>query len=571
MIQDLQKSYDIIAIGSGAGGMLSAIRAHDLGLSAIVIEKSPLYGGTSAVSGGEFWIPGNHLMRDHDPDDLVEAYLTDISEGQITAEFLSQYLRSGQALVHYLEEIGIHPNANVGKPDYISHHPGAIGGRSLTLPPVDGKKLLGENFFQMREASPFFTLLGRYALTAEEGGLLAFRLPGWRRTLLRLMVNYWRDIGWRRRTRRDRRLTLGGALVGRLRRAMLDRSIPLLLNTELIELTRSNGIATGGHFRHLGQDLTLTANCGVIIATGGFEHNQQMRDAYLPVPTQTQWSMAPGTNTGDGIRAGVAIGAGTDLLDQAHWWPTTLLPNGSPNSLTTHFVFRYPHSIIVNRHGERFLNESCSYDRFGQLMIEDHRKTGASVPAWIVFDADCRRDYLNGGLIPGRFRPDSRLPAEWWDTYVFRADTITELAAKMNVEAAALNASIDRLNGFAVTGNDLDFGRGDHPYDRILGGGDPAVKPNPCLAPVARAPFYAMRVYLGDLGTRGGLMTNPDAQVLEPDGTPIPQLYATGNTATNVFRVCYPGPGATLGPAMTFAFAAVNHAAAVAHFLKAAE
>lgn len=569
-MQEICDQYDVIAVGSGAAGMLAAIRAHDEGLTAVVVERSPLYGGTSATSGGEFWIPGNHLMTDQDSDELAKAYLDAASGGEIRRDFLERYLAGGREMVRYLQTLGFTLVSHAGRPDYRSSYPGATGGRSLTIAPIDGPTILDDEFLKQREAANFFTLLGRYSLTAEEGGMLLLGLPGWRRMLARLLMKYWLDVAWRRRTRRDRRLTLGGALVGSLRKAMLERSIPLLLNTELVELTKSGDAVTGGRFRHLGQERVICANRAVILTTGGYEHNQRMRDEHLPVPTRSEWSMAPGTNTGDGIRAGVAAGAGTELLDQVHWWPTTLLPNGTANALSTHFVFRNPHSIIVNRRGERFLNESCNYDDFGKRMVENQEATGAAVPCWIVFDADCRRDYLCGGLMPGRFKPDRGLPSEWWDTYVFRASTLAELARKIAVSPEALAASVAKANEFARTGKDLAFGRGDHAYDRILGGGDPKIRPNPCLAPIARAPFYALRVFLGDLGTRGGLKTNPNAQVLTPGGVPIPGLYAAGNTATNVFRNCYPGPGATLGPAMSFAYIAATHIAASAGKISAA-
>jgi 3-oxosteroid 1-dehydrogenase len=269
--------------------------------------------------------------------------------------------------------------------------------------------------------------------------------------------------------------------------------------------------------------------------------------------------MAPGTNTGDGIRAAAAIGASTELLDQANWWPTTLLPNGTTNSLLTHFMFRNPHSICVNRWAERFVDECTAYDRFGRAMIADHQRTGATIPSWIIFDADCRRDYLNGGILPGRFMPDKALPKEYWDAFIFKADTLEALARKIDLDSSALIATVSRFNDFARQGKDVDFGRGETDYDRILGGGDPAVSPNPCLAPVARAPFYAMRIFLGDLGTKGGLRTTADGQVVEPGDVPITGLYAVGNTAASIFRNAYPGPGTTLGPAMIFAYAAVEH------------
>lgn len=555
-------TYDVIVVGSGAGGMLSAIRAHDLGLSSIVVEKSPLFGGTSAISGGEFWIPGNELMEANDSDESVTAYLTQASGGDLRPELLERYLQAGREMVRYLLSIGIQLELHRGTPDYFSELPEGIGGRSLMVVPFDGAAALGDELFKMRPASPIFTLLDRYAITADEGGALLLRLPGWRRTFLRILASYWLNIPWRRRTRRDRRLTLGGALVGALRKVMMDRGIPLRLNTELVELSGTDSAVTGAVFRHLGQPLRLTARCGVVLATGGFEHNQSMREQHFPAPTRAEWSMAPGTNTGDGISAAAALGAATELLDQGNWWPVTLLPGAANNTLTTHFMFRNPHSVCVNRLGRRFVDESCSYDRFGRAMIADHAATGASIPSWIIFDADCRKNYLCGGLLPGRIVPDQRLPLEWWDTFVFRADTLAELARKIAVTEATLLHSVETLNRYAAAGRDPDFGRGDYPYDRILGGGDPAVGPNPCLAPIAKPPFYAMRMFLGDLGTKGGLRTDADARVMTSRGVPIERLYAIGNTAASVFRNCYPGPGSTLGPAMTFAFVAAAHMAA---------
>ena len=557
------EAYDVVVVGSGAAGMLAAIRLSDEGLRPIVVEKSPYYGGTSAISGGEFWIPGNHLMEIEDSDALVTTYLNTISGGEIRPDLLGRYLTAGRAMARYLEKIGIKLEPHTGTPDYFSEYPSAIGDRSLTVVPFDGAKALGDELFKMREASPLFTFMNRYAMTANEGGTLALRLPGWRSVLMRLLASYWLDIPRRLKTRRDRRLTLGGALVGSLRKAMIERSIPLMLNTELVELTTSEGTVTGGAFRHLGQNCLLQARCAVILATGGFEHNQTMRDRYFPFPTRSESSMAPGTNTGDGIRAAAAVGADTELLDQANWWPTTLLPNGVANSLTAHFVFRNPHSICVNRLGRRFLDESCSYDRFGRAMIEEHRKTGAGIPAWIIFDAECRRRYLCGGLLPGRIKPDESLPLEWWDTYVFRAETLAELASKIDVDQANLIESVKQINEYAASGVDPDFGRGNHAYDRILGGGDPSIHPNPCLAPLSKSPFYAMRINLGDLGTKGGLRTDANGQVLASQGSPIKGLYAVGNTTASVFRRCYPGPGTTLGPAMTFAFESAGHIATV--------
>jgi len=213
-----------------------------------------------------------------DSDEVVKDYLRQTSGGDIRPELLERYLHAGREMVHYLLSIGIQLEPHEGTPDYFSELPGGVGGRSLMVVPFDGAAALGDELFKMRPASPIFSLLDRYAITANEGGTIALRLPGWRRTFLRLLASYWLNIPWRRKTRRDRRLTLGGALVGSLRKAMLDRAIPLRLNTELMELSVTDGTVTGAVFRHLGQELRLTARCGVVLATGGFEHNQSMRE-----------------------------------------------------------------------------------------------------------------------------------------------------------------------------------------------------------------------------------------------------------------------------------------------------
>jgi 3-oxosteroid 1-dehydrogenase len=215
-----------------------------------------------------------------------------------------------------------------------------------------------------------------------------------------------------------------------------------------------------------------------------------------------------------------------------------------------------PWSVCVNRNGVRFVNEATGYDSFGQAMVEDHLKTGANLPCWLVFDSKFRAKFSAGGLMPLAHTPERRVPDDWWDHYVFRADTIEALAAKIKVPADALADSVARINAYSKTGIDKDFGRGGNIYDQFFG--DPTVTPNPNLGPIDRAPYYAVPINNGDLGTKGGLKADARARVLDGSGQPIPNLYAAGNNAGNPFGDCYPGAGATIGPAMTFGFVAAN-------------
>jgi 3-oxosteroid 1-dehydrogenase len=221
---------------------------------------------------------------------------------------------------------------------------------------------------------------------------------------------------------------------------------------------------------------------------------------------------------------------------------------------------RHPNSIMVNRTGERFANESCSYDQFGIAVVADQRRTGANAPCWMIFDANYRSKYACGGILPNIVMPDRKIPQHWWDQYIYRAGAIGELADKIGIPAARLEETVRQFNGYAANGVDTLFGRGNSQYDRHFG--DPSVKPNPCLGPVDRAPFYAVRIELGDLGSKGGLKANAHAQVVNRHDDPIVGLYAVGNSSGCAFGDCYPGAGGTLGPAMTFGFVAVNHIAA---------
>lgn len=403
--------------------------------------------------------------------------------------------------------------------------------------------------------------MGRMAWTARMAHKAVAKERGWMLMIIGLMMRYKFDFKQRKKGRRDRRAGLGSSLVASLRHSLTDRNIPLWRNTEFTDFVMADDAVTGITVNRDGQPLTLNARHGVIMASGGFEQNQQLRDKYLPAPSQTLWSATPGGgNTGAALVAGQNIGADTALLDWCWWAPTINVPK--ENAARGLFAERaFPGAIVVDGLGKRFFNEAAPYLEFGDAMYRNNQATGGkSIPAWVVFDSHFRHEYAMGPLMPGKIMPDSRMPKEWRESVYWKADTLDELAVLINVDAPGLAATVVKMNRYAQSGIDEDFQRGGNVFDRYYG--DSGVKPNPCLAPINKGPYYAMRINPGDIGTKGGLLTNDNAQVVRTSGEPIAGLYAIGNCSASVMGTSYPGAGATLGPAMTFGYIAVKHIAA---------
>ena len=566
----MNQEYDVIIAGSGAGGMTAALCCAQLGLSAVVIEKSDRYGGTSAVSGGGIWIPCNDQMaqwgyNDSEADALT--YLKHLTQGEVPVAKLETYVRNARGMVtHLAQQFGVRFQVVPRYPDYYPDQPGGKeGARSMQPAPVDAREL-GEEFFRQREPFKSTLVLGRIAMDQVEAHTLFGKAKGWIGLTLRLLWNYWTDFSWRRRTWRDRRLTLGQALVGSLRRAMLARKVPLLLETGLESLIVEHGRVVGvvarqgrGHGPLPQQEIRLRARRGVILATGGFESSQALREQYLKAPTQAQWTAAPPINTGDGLKAGQALGAATAFMNLTWGAPTVNVPGAS--SSTAVFVERsLPGCVVVNGKGKRFCNEAGPYTEFVYAVQADQARSGAAVPCFMVFDARFRKNYPCGPFMPSSIMPDRKLPADWRGTVYYKADTLEGLAMQAGIDAATLAATVQKMNEYAADGVDREFGKGNTAFDRYYA--DPRVRPNPCLAPIAQAPFYAIKLYPGEIGTKGGLVTDEAARVLRTDGTPIEGLYAIGNCSAAVMGRTYAGAGATLGPAMTFGYLAAKDLAA---------
>ena len=553
------QQFDVIVVGSGAGGMTAALCASGEGLSSVVLEKAEVYGGTTAVSGGGIWIPCNDdIPKNGGSDSYEEAltYVKHLTEGEVPLPRIEAYLRNAPEMVRHLAKKFDVPFRGVKLyPDYYPDQPGGKAGWRSMEPVEFNAALLGEEFDRMRPAFAGTQVMGRMSMNQVQAHTLFTKGKGWIGVIIRMMLRYWLDLPWRFKTKRDRQLTLGQALVAQLRHALLKQNIPLWLGSGMESLIEENGRVVGVVVKQNGKTLRLQARRGVVLATGGFENNQAMREQYLPKPTNSSWTGAPRINNGDGIRAGLALGAKLGFMDLVWGSPTVHVPGAA--SQTTLFVERCaPGCVIVNKKGQRFVNEAAAYPDVVTAMYQDDRKGNGTVPAWFVFDGEFRKKYPAGLFLPSQMQPDSALPKDWLDKVYYRADSLEALAAKIGVDAQGLVATAAKIGEYAKTGKDPEFGKGDTAIDRYYS--DPSVTPNPCLGPVAKAPFYAIALYPGEIGTKGGLWADERARVQREDGSVIPGLYAIGNCSAAMMGKTYAGAGSTLGPAMTFGYIAAR-------------
>lgn len=561
--QPWDDTFDVIVVGSGNGALTAAVVAHDGGANTLIIEKSEAYGGTSATSGGGVWIPNNRYAKAVNADDSPEQALTYLKAvsppGKIREELLETYVEQGPKMIDYLHEHTrwVRYETLEHYPDYFPEAPGGkTGHRSMEPTPIHCKEM-GEEFYTLRAQHPQTQMPFGVNFTQLEGLYILSAVKGWFWLAVKLVLNFLFDFPTRFKTLRDGRMTMGGAGVARLRMAVKDRDIPLWLHTRLEELVVEDGRVVGIIATKEGRQVRLRANKGVILAAGGFEHNQQMRDQYLKIPTRTAWSAANIHNTGDAIRAAQKLGAATHQMDW-NWWFTTAVIPGREKAQLSQIEKGLPGTITVNKNGQRFSNESQNYVTFVQEMQDAYLQGNPCIPCYMIFDADFRyKRPLVAGLLQGKLMPDWMVPRSWWrPEFVSKADTIEALAAKVGIDPQGLASTIATFNDYARTGKDLDFQRGDSSYDRYYS--DPEYQPNPCLGALSKPPFYCITLYPGDMGTAGGLVVDTHARVLNEQDEPIAGLYACGNTTTALLPR-YPGPGSTLGPAMTFGYLAGRH------------
>ncbi len=554
-------AYDVVVIGAGAGGMTAAAVAAAEGLSVLVVEKTEFVGGTTSWSGGMVWIPANAGMKQAGLDDSRSAaanYLAATVPEKQNAELRDTFLSRGPEAVEYLEaqtEVRLQPVKTY--PDYYPDKPGATaGGRVLEPVTFDGTRL-GVNFRRLRPPLPEFTILG---------GMMVNRLdiPHFRkfgrslRSTLRAMRLVSQYALQRLRSPRGTTLHLGNALAARLYASLLARNVEILFGTRVESLLVEGGAVKGVSIASSSGTRSVVARKGVVLASGGFSHDAGFRERYFPGGAGLVSAAAP-AGTGDGLRLALAAGAsiGTHVASPAYWVPASLFrrPDGSrgvfPHTVTDR---ARPGIIAVNSSGRRFVNEALSYHEFVLAMLRDGNDT-ADRSFYLV----CDRNFLwRYGI--GRVQPFTRHIGEYvGNGELIEAPGIDALAGKLRIEKSALSATLERYNTHARMGLDPEFGRGTTIYQRHLGDADHA--PNPCVAPIEQPPFYALRIYPADLGTAIGLRTDGDARVLGEDGAAIPGLYACGNDMGSIMNGNYPGPGITLGPALTFGYIAGRHLA----------
>ncbi len=553
---------DVLVVGSGAGAMTAAIRAHDLGAETLIIEKSGVYGGSSAMSGGALWVPNNHLMRkagiEDSRDDALE-YLRTLTRGKVADDRIEAYVDRAPEMLEYMTgKTRLHMIVMPAYPDYYPRVPGSRpGGRTVEPVRLDAREL-GAEFDLLRPPALQELIMGRIAMTATEAREMLGRRPGWVGLMTQIFGRYWLDVGGRLQGKRDRSLTLGNALIGWLRLSLMDRAVPLWLSTPARELIVDRGRVAGVVAQRGGREMRIGARKGVILGSGGFESSQAMRERFLPSPTKAEWTCGSPSNTGDAITMGKAVGAALAMMDDAWWGPVTVVP-GEDRARMLVIEKGLPGCILVDKTGRRFVNEAAPYIDIVNAMYARHCDETPAVPCYLVFDADYRRKYPCGPFLQASQQPDWALPPALRRGYLVKADSLSELAGQLGIDADGLRHTVARFNDHARRGRDPEFGRGETVFDCYYG--DHSNPLNPCLAPVAKPPFYGMAIYAGDLGTKGGLATDARARVLSETGEPVPGLYAVGNCSASVMGRTYAGAGATIGPAMTFGFVAAEDAA----------
>nr|WP_037606395.1 3-oxosteroid 1-dehydrogenase [Streptacidiphilus rugosus] len=540
-------AYDVVVVGSGAAGMTAALTAAKRGLSVVVVEKAPTFGGSLARSGAGVWIPNNSVILAAGVPDtpaLAAAYLAAVVGSDVPADRQAAFLAHGPTMVDFvMANSPLRFRFMPGYSDYYPELPGGMpNGRSMEPEQFDGNLLSAElahlnpPYLAVPSGTVVYSAdykwLAIAAVNAQGAAVAAETVARAAKAAL---------LG-------QKPLTMGQALAAGLRAGLVAANVPVWLNTPLVDLDVVDGAVTGVVVQQNGSPGLVVARRGVVVGSGGFEHNAAMRAQYQQQPVGTDYTVGAKENTGDGIQAGQRAGAAVALMDDAWWGPAVPLPGQAYFCLSERTL---PGSLIVNQAGGRFVNEGAPYSDVVHVMYR--KNPGApDIPAWMIVDQNYRNRYLFRDVAP-----TLPFPSGWYTAgAVHQAWTLDELAGQIGVPAAALRATVARFNGFALGGADPDFHRGASVYDHYYT--DPAVVPNSCLAPLWLAPFYAIRLVPGDLGTKGGLLTDARARVLDTAGRVIPGLHAAGNASAAVMGHSYAGSGSTIGPAMTFGYIAAN-------------
>jgi succinate dehydrogenase/fumarate reductase flavoprotein subunit len=544
--------YDVIVVGSGAAGCAAALVAAHAGLRVTILEKTEYVGGSTAISGGAIWIPGTRFQAADAADDRAKVltYLQQFLKNHTDLAMLETFLDEGPKAIDFLEtNTALRFQARALAPDYRSELPGAArSGRTIDVVPFDGREL-NDAFTWIRPPRPEFMAFGGMMVNKRDIDALLGATRSWNHFThsANLVARFLLD---RIRFDRGTRLVMGNSLTGRLLKSVLDAGIDLRRATCVEELIQRDGEVTGVITSHKSETMRINARCGVVLAAGGSPADIRLAKSFMPF-AELHRTVAPPSNDGDGIRLGLSAGGrlGDDNVEPAHLSPVSILrePDGT-ETIFPHLILdrQKPGIIAIGSDGRRFVNEARSYHDFVLAMYAHPQ----AVPAHLICDARFLWRYGLGLVKPLSLALRGFVEAE----YLIEAPTIENLADRLGIPAAALAEAVNRNNEAAVSGVDMDFGRGTSLYERHLG--DPEHGPNPCIGPIGKPPFYAVKVFPGDIGSALGLVADTHARVLDSDNTPIAGLYCCGADMNSIFAGTYPGSGITLGPALTFGYIA---------------
>jgi 3-oxosteroid 1-dehydrogenase len=552
MMNSADETFDFVIVGSGGGSMCAALVVQSMGFRPLILEKTDVFGGTTARSGGIMWIPNNRFMKRDGVADSTEQVMTYLDHvvgdhadtPGATRERRLAYVTEAPKMIDFLVDQGIELNRHPYWPDYYDDQPGGLKeGRTVFAELFDASLLgparmkLRPNYVSVPVKSqemwdlPLFktTFLGKWTMA---------------KVVLRIATAKLTGADW---------VGGGAALQGRMFHKVLQAGVDMRTNADVQGLlTDDAGRIVGVLAKIDGRQRRIAARLGVLINAGGFAHNQGMRDKYQP-GTSAQWTATCPGDTGEMIQEMIRLGAAIAQMEEMVGNQAALPPELPDRIALVVSEIAKPHSLVVDQSGERYTNETQSYMSFCQDMLA-RNKTVPAVPSWLIFDSQYMARYMVAGTLPG-----SRKPQAWYDRgWLKKAASIGELAYQLGIEPAKLNATVERFNGFARSGKDEDFHRGGRAYDRFLG--DRAQTPSPAMAPLEKALFYAYQFYPGDVGTYGGVITDVHARVLREDGTVIAGLYATGTSTASVMGRAYPGAGASVGPSFVWGYVAAKHA-----------
>ena len=555
-MSEQESGYDVLVVGTGASGMSAAVTAAYEGLKVLVVDKAPVYGGTTARSGGWLWIPGTKLAKEQGISEsagAARAYLQHETTTHFDAARVDAFIENGpKAIDFFTEKTCVQFDMPPVFPDYHAEAPGGQpGGRSMVTRPFDAREL-GDYVSKLAPPVPELTVFGMMLGSGKElwHFLRAFKSIESFWYVAKRFGGHLVDV---MRYGRGMTLTNGNALAGRLAKAGMDLNIPVWLNAPVKKLIVEGDAVVGATVVRDGKPIEIRVRRGVVLACGGFPYDVERRKQLFPhAPTgREHFTPSPALNTGDGLRLGESVGGWVDptIPNAAAWCPTSVVQRkDGTQGVMPHFIDRAkPGVIAVTTKGRRFTNEALSYHDFIQALVKAC-KGSSEVTCWLVCDHQHLREYGLGAVAPFPLPIGKHLKSG----YLKRGNSLQELASVIGVPAASLQEEVEVFNRDAASGIDTKFSKGSTAYNRYQG--DSLVRPNPCMAPILKGPFYAIKVVVGEIGTFAGLATDESCQVLSKDRQPVKGLYAVGNDAASIMGGNYPGAGITLGPALTFGY-----------------